>query len=69
MAIVGFNFTKIIVERKSSVSGKINITNNVSNSKTIGYKSTRTELENIFPQVLNRAIERREGRYRSSEAS
>ncbi|OGI09091.1 MAG: flagellar basal-body rod protein FlgG [Candidatus Margulisbacteria bacterium GWF2_35_9] len=38
----------------------INITNNVSNSKTVGYKSTRTEMENIFPQVLDRAIVRRE---------
>ncbi len=30
MTIVGFNFTKMDVERSSSVSGKINITNNVS---------------------------------------
>ena len=33
-----------------------NITNNVSNSKTVGYKSTRTELENLFPQILNKVI-------------
>ncbi len=38
----------------------VNITNNVSNSKTVGYKSTRTEMENIFPQVLQRTIYRRE---------
>jgi len=38
----------------------VNITNNVSNSKTVGYKSTRTELENIFPQVLQRAVNRRD---------
>ncbi|MGM5487411.1 MAG: hypothetical protein ACQESG_00525 [Nanobdellota archaeon] len=30
MTIVGFNFTKMHVERKSQVSGKVNITNNVS---------------------------------------
>ncbi len=36
----------------------INITNNISNSKTIGYKSTRTDMENIFPQVLDRAVQR-----------
>jgi len=30
MAIVGFNFTKIHVERKSAGSGKVNIGNNVS---------------------------------------
>ncbi len=39
----------------------INITNNISNSKTIGYKSTRTDMENIFPQVLDRAVQRRDG--------
>jgi flagellar basal-body rod protein FlgG len=38
----------------------VNITNNVSNSKTVGYKSTRTELENIFPQILERAVSRRD---------
>ncbi len=38
----------------------VNITNNVSNSKTVGYKSTRTELENIFPQVLEKAIAKKE---------
>lgn len=36
----------------------INITNNISNSKTIGYKSTRTDMESIFPQVLDRAVQR-----------
>jgi len=36
----------------------INITNNVSNSKTVGYKATRTEMENIFPQVLSQAVQR-----------
>lgn len=30
MTIVGFNFTKMLVERKSNPSGKVNITNNVS---------------------------------------
>jgi hypothetical protein len=30
MTIVGFNFTKIEVEKKEAVSGKINISNNVS---------------------------------------
>lgn len=30
MAIVGFNFTKINVERKKAVTGKVNITNNVA---------------------------------------
>ena len=30
MAIVAFNFTKINVEKKKSVDGKINITNNVT---------------------------------------
>lgn len=38
----------------------VNITNNVSNSKTVGYKSTRTEMENIFPQILGKAIANRE---------
>lgn len=38
----------------------VNITNNVSNSKTIGYKSTRTDLENLFPQILDRAVQRRD---------
>ena len=38
-----------------------NITNNVSNSKTVGYKSTRTELENLFPQVLAKAVAKQEG--------
>jgi flagellar basal-body rod protein FlgG len=36
----------------------INITNNISNSKTIGYKSTRTDMENVFPQILDRAVQR-----------
>ena len=35
----------------------VNITNNVSNSKTVGFKSTRTELENVFPQVLDKAVQ------------
>jgi hypothetical protein len=30
MAIIGFNFTKILMERKAVPSGKININNNVS---------------------------------------
>ncbi|MDP7115837.1 MAG: hypothetical protein QF632_00920 [Candidatus Woesearchaeota archaeon] len=30
MTIVGFSFTKMIVERKASVKGKINIANNIS---------------------------------------
>ena len=30
MAIVGFNFTKILVERKSGASGNVDIKNNVS---------------------------------------
>ncbi|MFP4423782.1 MAG: hypothetical protein ACLFP2_00970 [Candidatus Woesearchaeota archaeon] len=30
MTIVGFNFTKIHVERKTQATGKVNITNNVS---------------------------------------
>ena len=30
MAIVGFDFTKLLVERKSAVKGKVNIKNNVS---------------------------------------
>ena len=30
MALIGFNFTKINVEKKKSVNGKINITNNLS---------------------------------------
>jgi flagellar basal-body rod protein FlgG len=38
-----------------------NITNNVSNSKTVGYKSTRTELENLFPQALSKAMAKQEG--------
>ena len=38
----------------------VNITNNVSNSKTVGYKSTKTELENMFPQVLEKAVMQRE---------
>ncbi|MDD5457747.1 MAG: flagellar hook-basal body complex protein, partial [Candidatus Margulisbacteria bacterium] len=38
----------------------VNITNNVSNSKTVGYKSTKTELENMFPQVLEKAVLQRE---------
>lgn len=33
MTIVGFNYTKIHVERKSSVKGKINIKNNVAIKK------------------------------------
>ena len=33
MTIVGCNFTKILVEKKSDASGKINITNNVSIKK------------------------------------
>lgn len=39
----------------------VTITNNVSNSKTVGYKSTRTDMENIFPLVLDKAIQRRDG--------
>ena len=39
----------------------VNITNNVSNSKTVGYKSTRTEMENLFPQILEKAISKRDG--------
>ena len=39
----------------------VNITNNVSNSKTVGYKATRTELENIFPKVLEDAVARLDG--------
>ncbi len=38
-----------------------NITNNVSNSKTVGYKSTRTELENLFPQILAKALAKQDG--------
>jgi hypothetical protein len=30
MAIVGFNFTKILVEKKSGIKGKVDIKNNVS---------------------------------------
>ncbi|MEM4259748.1 MAG: hypothetical protein QXG00_00770 [Candidatus Woesearchaeota archaeon] len=30
MAIIGFNFLKISIEKKSSLTGKVNITNNVS---------------------------------------
>ena len=30
MAVVGFNFTKILVEKKSSIKGKVDIKNNVS---------------------------------------
>ena len=30
MAIIGFNFTKILVEKKSKIKGKVDIKNNVS---------------------------------------
>jgi hypothetical protein len=30
MAIIGFNFTKLAVERKKQIEGKVNISNNVS---------------------------------------
>ncbi|MCB9361965.1 hypothetical protein H6504_00885 [Candidatus Woesearchaeota archaeon] len=30
MTIVGFNFTKIVTEKKAPIKGKLNITNNVS---------------------------------------
>ena len=34
----------------------VTITNNVANSKTVGYKKSRVEMENIFPQVLAEAV-------------
>ena len=30
MAVIGFNFTKILVERKTPLKGKVDISNNVS---------------------------------------
>jgi len=33
MAIVGFDFTKLLVERKAPIKGKVNIKNNVSITK------------------------------------
>lgn len=32
------------------------ITNNVSNSKTLGFKRSRVEMENLFPQILDEAV-------------
>lgn len=32
------------------------ITNNVANSKTIGFKKSRVEMENLFPQILDQAV-------------
>lgn len=34
----------------------MNITNNVSNAQTVGYKKSRVEFENLFPQILEEAI-------------
>ncbi len=31
----------------------MNITNNVSNAQTVGFKSSRVEYENLFPQILD----------------
>lgn len=32
------------------------ITNNVSNSKTVGFKKSRAEMENLFPQIMDQVI-------------
>lgn len=32
------------------------ITNNVANSKTVGFKKSRVEMENLFPQILEEAV-------------
>jgi flagellar basal-body rod protein FlgG len=34
----------------------INITNNVSNAQTVGYKKSRVEFENLFPTILDEVI-------------
>ncbi|MBT3581717.1 flagellar basal-body rod protein FlgG [bacterium] len=34
----------------------INITNNVSNAQTVGYKKSRVEFENLFPMILDEVV-------------
>ena len=38
----------------------LTITNNVSNSQTVGFKSSRVEYENLFPMMLKEAMARSE---------
>ncbi|MFA5879547.1 MAG: flagellar basal-body rod protein FlgG [Candidatus Margulisiibacteriota bacterium] len=35
----------------------MNITNNVSNAQTVGYKSSRVEYENLFPKVFEQVLQ------------
>jgi hypothetical protein len=63
MSIVGFNFSKIVVEKKQTIKGKINISNNVSitnveesslsfgGSKQKGLKFTFNFITNYEPKI------------------
>lgn len=69
MAIVGFNFNKIIAERKSAPKGKVNISNNVSlkevsamdfnigSTKQKGLRYTYEFISKFEPKIGNITIE------------
>lgn len=46
----------------------MNITNNVSNAQTIGFKKSRVELENLFPYILEEAIVKVDKDHQEKEA-
>ena len=39
----------------------VNVTNNVSNAQTTGFKKSRVELENLFPKLLEEAVSNMNG--------